>query len=79
MVCKVLVVPEAPCLSSTLQGALWYRFSRNRESQAWSKCNHQQAVRVCYEPGVILLLQHFSGVSVIAFLITIDVLCVCYL
>lgn len=59
-----------------LVGCVLARVQRG-QSQACSKYNRQQAVRVYCESGVILSLQYFSGVPVIASLVIVDVCWVC--
>lgn len=49
---------------------LWIQ---QEQSQAGSKYNHEQVFRLCHKSGVILSLQYFSGVSVIASLVIVNV------
>lgn len=66
------MVPEAQCCPHHLAGCapLWIQ---QEQSQAGSKYNREQVVRLCHKSGVILSLQYFSGVSVIASLVIVNV------
>lgn len=66
LVCKVLMVPEAVLLYPLAGCELV-------QSQACSKYNCQQAVRVYCEFGIVLSLQYFSDMPIIASLVVVDV------
>lgn len=65
-VCKVLMVPKAVLLHPLAGCELV-------QSQACSKYNCQQAGRVHCEFGIVLSLQYFSDVPIIASLVVVDV------
>lgn len=66
LVCKMLIVPEAVLLHPLAGCELV-------QSQACSRYNCQQAARMHCEFGIVLSLQYFCDVPIIASLVVVDV------